>query len=62
MFIASKNRRVVRIGENIRLLCSAKRSEKGNLALTIGRGVVYKTYGPELGAVCCVPYNSITGI
>jgi hypothetical protein len=29
--------------------------------LTIGRGVVYKTYGAELGAMCCVPYNSITG-
>ena len=61
MFIASKNRRVVKIGENIHLLCSAKRSEKGNLALTIGRGVVYKTYGLELGRVCCAPYNSITG-
>ncbi len=61
MFVALKNRRVVRIGENIRLLCSAKRSEKGNLALTIGRGVVYKTYGHELGRVCCVLRNGITG-
>ena len=61
MLVASKNRRALRKDGTIRLSCPAKRSEKGNLALTIGRGVVYKTYGPELGRLCCVPCNRITG-